>query len=115
MQKRSKVLSVLLLATAASLVSLAPAPLRAQAPAAAAGQKNWKDRAEYDLYDAITKDSGPQSRLDKLNQWKEKYPTTDFIAERRTLLLTTYVALNQVMQAIGAAKEILANTRSEER
>jgi tetratricopeptide (TPR) repeat protein len=116
MKKRSKVLSVIVLATAAAgLISMTPVPLRAQAPAApaAAGQKNWKDRAEYDMYDAITKDNSPQSRLDKLNQWKEKYPTTDFIAERRTLFLTTYVALNQVMNALGAAKEILANDAND--
>ena len=111
MRKRSNILSVILLATAAAgFVALAPSSLRAQTPAAPAGQKNWKDRAEYDLYDAITKDQSPQSRLEKLNQWKDKYPSTDFAAERRTLFLTTYVGLNQVMQALGAAKEILANT-----
>jgi tetratricopeptide (TPR) repeat protein len=109
MHKRLTVLSVLLLA--AGVIAVTPTTLRAQqAPAAAGGQKNWKDRAEYDLYDGITKDQNQQSRLDKLNQWKDKYPTTDFAAERRTLFLTTYVGLGQVMQALGAAKEILAAT-----
>jgi len=96
-------------AAAAGLLLTVPVAVRAQAPAAPAGQKNWKDRAEYDLYDAIIKDTAPQSKLDKLNQWKEKYPTTDYAAERRTLYLTTYVGLGQVMNALTAAKEILTN------
>src|SRR5579872_6309061 len=65
------------------LLTLAPVGLRAQGTQTPAtqntGQKNWKDRAEYDLYDAITKDQNPQTRLEKLNQWKDKYPSTDFI------------------------------------
>src|SRR5271166_3913194 len=45
---------------------LGPAPARmfgqaAAAPASAQPQKNWKDRAEYDLFDAITKDADPKS------------------------------------------------------
>ena len=78
-----------------------------QAPATQTGQKNWKDRAEYDLYDSITKDTNPKSRLDKLNQWKEKYPTTDFSAERQNLFLTTEVAAGQIQDALNLAKDIL--------
>ncbi len=106
--------------------ALAPAGLRAQtsgqAPATTntgqtsgqtpatsnTGQKNWADRAEYDLYDAITKDTNPQSRLEKLNQWKEKYPNTQFIDLRQAAYLTTYAAMNKIPEALNAAKEILA-------
>jgi tetratricopeptide (TPR) repeat protein len=91
---------------------LATGPVRLfaqQAGAAAAtGQKNWKDRDEYDLYNSITTDQNPQTRLDKLNQWKTKYPTTDFMAERRNLFLTTYAAVGQAPNALNEAKEILA-------
>ena len=38
-----------------------------------AAQPQWKDRAEFDLYDAITKETQPAKRIELLNQWKEKY------------------------------------------
>src|ERR1700694_2548175 len=104
----------LLLAVAVTgILTLAPASLRAQAGAQApatqnTGQKNWKDRAEYDLYDAITKDASPQTKLEKLKQWQDKYPTTDFVDLRQTAFLTTYAALGQVQKALDTAKEILA-------
>ena len=44
----------------------------------AAPQKNWKDRAEYDLFDSITKDTNPKTRLEKLQQWEKQYPTTEW-------------------------------------
>lgn len=104
----------LLLAVAVTgILTLAPAGLRAQqggqTPATTnTGQKNWKDRAEYDLYDAITKDASPQTKLEKLKQWQDKYPTTDFIDLRQTAFLTTYAALGQIQKALDTAKEILA-------
>lgn len=104
---------LLLTVAVSGVLTLAPVVLRAQGagqtPATQnTGQKNWKDRAEYDLYDAITKDTSPQTRLEKLNQWKEKYPKTDFIDLRQTAFLTTYAALGQIQQALDSAKEILA-------
>jgi tetratricopeptide (TPR) repeat protein len=86
-----------------------PAQTGGQTPATQnTGQKNWKDRAEYDLYDAIQKDQNPQTRLEKLNQWKEKYPSTDFSDLRQTAFLTTYAAVGKVQEALNIAKEILA-------
>lgn len=91
---------------------LGPVPVRmfgqAAAPASTAPQKNWKDRAEYDLYDSITKDTNPKTRLEKLQQWEKQYPTTEWIDARRTLLLTTYAGLNDAKNAVEAAKQILA-------
>jgi tetratricopeptide (TPR) repeat protein len=96
---------------------LGPVPVRmfgqgaaqgAAAPASAEPQKNWKDRAEYDLYDSITKDTNPKTRLEKLQQWEKQYPTTEWIDARRTLLLTTYAGLNDAKNAVEAAKQILA-------
>jgi tetratricopeptide (TPR) repeat protein len=93
---------------------LGPMPARmfgqaAAAPSSTAPQKNWKDRAEFDAYDAITKDTNPKTRLDKLKAWEMAYPMTEFIKERRTLLLTTYVALNDAKNAVEEAKQILAD------
>jgi tetratricopeptide (TPR) repeat protein len=81
----------------------------AAAPSSTAPQKNWKDRAEYDLYDSITKDTNAKTRLEKLQQWEKGYPTTEWIDARRTLYLTTYVGLNDAKNAVEEAKQILAN------
>jgi tetratricopeptide (TPR) repeat protein len=81
----------------------------AQAPASSAPQKNWKDRAEYDLYVSIGQDQNPKTRLEKLQQWEKQYPMTEWIKERRTALLTTYAALNDGKNVFATAKDILAD------
>src|SRR5229473_3716518 len=80
-----------------------------QAPATSAPQKNWKDRAEYDLYDALSKDTNPKTRLEKLQQWEKQYPQTDYAKERRLLFLTTAFALGQPKETADAAKQVLAD------
>jgi tetratricopeptide (TPR) repeat protein len=91
---------------------LGPVPSRmfgqAAAPSSATPQKNWKDRAEYDLYVSIGQDQNPKTRLEKLQQWEKQYPMTDWIKERQTAFLTTYAALNDAKNAVAAAKTILA-------
>src|ERR1700733_15511145 len=92
---------------------LGPVPARmfgqAAAPSSTAPQKNWKDRAEYDLYVSIGQDQNPKTRLEKLQQWEKTYPMTEWIKERRTALLTTYAALNDGKNAVDEAKQILAD------
>jgi tetratricopeptide (TPR) repeat protein len=78
------------------------------APTAQAPQKNWKDRAEYDLYDSITKDANAKTRLEKLEQWQKQYPQTEWTLERQTLLVTTHAALNQAKETTDAAKALVA-------
>jgi len=82
---------------------------QATAPSSSAPQKNWKDRAEYDLFDAITKDTNPKTKLEKLQQWLKQYPQTDYVNERRTLLLATYFQLGMAKEAVDVAKQVLAN------
>src|ERR1035438_216061 len=84
-------------------------PAQSAAPAAQAPQKNWKDRAEYDLYDSINKDTNAKTRLEKLQQWEKQYPQTEWLTERRTLFITTYVGLNQPKETADAAKALLAS------
>jgi tetratricopeptide (TPR) repeat protein len=93
------------------MLGLVPARMlgQAAAPASNAPQKNWKDRAEYDLFDSITKDTNPKTKLEKLQQWEKQYPMTEWIKERRTLFLTTYAANNDGKNATEAAKQILAD------
>jgi hypothetical protein len=62
---------------------------------AAQGQKNWKDRAEYDLYNSIAHEQDPKKRLDLLDQWTQKYPKTDFEELRTQAYLGTYGPLSQ--------------------
>ena len=101
----------LLVVAVIGILGLVPVRVAAQAtaPSSQEPQKNWKDRAEYDLYDSITKDTNPATRLEKLQQWEQKYPQTDWIKERRTLLLTTYFALQKPKEAVAVAKQILAD------
>ena len=97
----------------ALLGMLGSAPARvfgqAAAPSSSTPQKNWKDRAEYDLYVSIGQDQNPKTRLEKLKEWEMKYPTTDYIKERRAALLTTYAALNDGKDVFDQAKKILAD------
>jgi class 3 adenylate cyclase len=70
-------------------------------------QRTWKDNAEHDSYDSITRDTNPKTRLEKLQQWEKQYPQTDWINERRSLFLSTYFALADAKNAPEIAKEIL--------
>jgi tetratricopeptide (TPR) repeat protein len=77
-----------------------------QAPAA--HQKKYKDKGEYDLYSAVTKEQDNNKKLELLNTWRQKYPESDFKMERLQLYLVTYQHLGQSAKMIETAKEILA-------
>ena len=75
------------MALLAGFVSVAPATAQqpAAGQAAAGGQapaKNYKDRAEYDLFSKVTQTTDPKARLEVLNTWQDKYPQTDYAQER---------------------------------
>ncbi|HSB14369.1 MAG TPA: hypothetical protein VLE22_07910 [Bryobacteraceae bacterium] len=87
-----------------ALVALIAAP-------GASGQevkKNVKDRAEYDLYVAISKEADNNKKLQLLNEWKQKYPATDFKEERLEFYLFTYQGLNRAADMYETAKELVA-------
>lgn len=69
--------------------------------------QQWKDREEYDLYQAVAKEQDPARRLVLLNSWKEKYPTTDFNQMRNSVFIQTYDALHQPDKVMQAGKEAL--------
>lgn len=97
---------------AAAVVGLlAPAWIKGQdpAPAGQAKEPQYKDPAEFTLYDSILKDTTPKTKLEKLQEWQTKYPATEFAKQRKQLFLNTYVALNQPKDAVAAAKVILAD------
>jgi tetratricopeptide (TPR) repeat protein len=68
----------------------------------------FKDRAEYDLYEAVRTGTDAKKRLEVLNQWKEKYPQSEFEVTRRTAYVTTYQQLGQAEEMWNACKDLLA-------
>jgi hypothetical protein len=80
----------------------------AQPAGGGAAQKNWKDRAEYDLYESITKEAAPAKRLELLNQWNEKYAASEFKLERQLLYLDTHQKLGQAPKMLESAKQVVA-------
>jgi hypothetical protein len=73
-----------------------------------APKKEVKDRAEYDLFMSVTKETSDAKRLEYLNTWKEKYPDSAFKAERLQYFLNTYKNLNNGAKMLETAKEISA-------
>jgi tetratricopeptide (TPR) repeat protein len=71
---RSMFLSIAL-ATATALF-IGPYPAKAQQGAAKGAQATWKDQAESDLYQALSKETDPQKKIALFQQWKEKYPSS---------------------------------------
>lgn len=96
--------AVAALALSLSVIGYTPV-LRAQDAAAPA--KNWKDRAEYDLYVSITQASDPAKRLELLNQWQDKYPTTDYAKERLQFYVATTAQAGQPAKTVDYAKQLL--------
>ena len=96
--------AVAALALSLSVVGYTPV-LRAQDAAAPA--KNWKDRGEYDLYVSITQAADPAKRLELLNQWQDKYPTTDYAKERLQFYVATTAQAGQPAKTIDYAKQML--------
>lgn len=75
------------------LTGLTAAPLSAQEQQSSsqqgATQKHYKDRGEYELYLKVTQTKDPQQRLQLLNTWNDKYPTSDFKEDRLEYFVTT--------------------------
>ncbi len=72
-----------------------PAGQPAAGGQAPAKQKNYKDRAEYDLFSKITQTQDPKQRLELLNTWQDKYPTSDFAHDRLLYFVRTLSQLSQ--------------------
>ena len=104
--------AVALLAIVVSADVMAGQSAGAQQPAGQSGQpqKNWKDRAEYDLYVKITQTQDPKQRLELLNTWRDKYPQTDFQTERNQAYIG---ALGQVAQSDPSQRQALIDKCEE--
>jgi hypothetical protein len=70
--------------------------------------KQWRDRAEYDLYTEIVKpDATPAARLQNLEEWKSYYPQSEYADVRLKAYLVTYQQMNNHRAAFDTAGEIL--------
>lgn len=71
--------------------------------------KEWKDRGEYELVaEQIGKATDPAKKLELLNQWKQKYPSTNFGWERLGAYLVTYQQLGKAKEMYDTAKQMAA-------
>ena len=68
----------------------------------------WKDRAEYDLVQELNKAADPNKKLELLNQWKQKYPESNFKMARVKLILQTYQQMGKAQEMLDTAKEIVS-------
>ncbi len=72
-------------------------------------QPQWKDRAEFDLFELIRKEQNPQAKLQLLQQWEQKYPQTDFKDGRFELMVQTYQQLGKAREMLDTAKAWVAS------
>lgn len=75
-----------------------------QAPA----QPKWKDRGEYDLVEAINKETDAKKKLALLDEWTKNYAATDFQETRLEMYMNAYRQLNDPTRMLEAAKKLLA-------
>lgn len=104
--KAKIVWTVLAACCAASTLSLAQVPAQSPSPSA----KAWKDKAEYDLYQALNRDmetSAFAKAIPEIEAWREKYPDSDFKNERELLLVKAYLGAGQPAKALDSAAELL--------
>jgi tetratricopeptide (TPR) repeat protein len=73
-----------------------------------AAQPKPKDQQEYELVSSVFKETDANKRLATLEQWKQKYPETEYKVERPSFFMATYAQLGQLLKAIEAAREVLA-------
>src|ERR1051326_8573856 len=67
----------------------------------------WKDQQEYDMYNAVLKESDPKKKLALINAWKDKYPDTQYKQARLQLYLNAYVQLNDFPNVLATLNELL--------
>lgn len=99
------------------LLFLALASIAGQAVFAQAPAQKWKE-GEYALYEPYTKETQPAKKLELLDAWKQKFPSTDYADVRQQEYLKTY---DQIIRSVysgqnadqalaaRAAAEVLSN------
>ena len=67
----------------------------------------WKDQAEYALVSTAYQEKDPTKKLQMLDEWKKKYPETDFALDRVRVYMATYQQARRNGEAVETAKELL--------
>jgi len=91
-------IAVTAIAVIAGLMIGVAGPGRAQdkqPEAAKPAGPQFKDNAEFQLADGANKENDPAKRLALLQQWKDKYPATEWVDTRQDMFLVTYSQLGQ--------------------
>jgi hypothetical protein len=71
-------------------------------------EKKVKDQGEYDIFNAAGKETDPNKQLQLLQQWKEKYPDSDFKQERADTVAMAYDKLKKGPEELKAIQDALA-------
>ena len=70
-------------------------------------EKKYQDRAEYDVITKVYGEADPARKLALLDEWKQKYPKTDYDLERAQFYLDSYQKTGKTAETVDAAKEVL--------
>jgi hypothetical protein len=84
---------------------------QAQAAPSAQAEKRPKDTGESDLIQEVNKDlagANQQKTITDLNAWLQKYPESDYKAERLAYFISTYAAMKQPDKVLDYADQLLA-------
>jgi hypothetical protein len=101
-------MSIAAVALIGAILPLGPARLAPAQSAQAQTQKKAKDKGEDDLFNAANKETNAAKKIAILNEWKEKYPESDYKLDRLNMLMPAYFAVQQWSNVINAGKEALA-------
>ncbi|MBM3793034.1 MAG: hypothetical protein FJW31_02995 [Acidobacteria bacterium] len=71
-------------------------------------QKQVKDQAEYDLLMLVNKEPAGPKKIELLDQWKQKYPESDFREDRAMVYVQTYQQTGNGQGMWTACKNLLA-------
>jgi hypothetical protein len=71
-------------------------------------QKQVKDQAEFDLLQLINKEPAGPKKIELLDQWKQKYPESEFKEDRAMVYVQTYQGTGNAAKMWDACEELLA-------
>jgi hypothetical protein len=71
------------------------------------GQKNWADKAEYDLYSSILSKTDPAQQIALIYEWQARYPQTEFARERLQQLAYANKMAGKPEEAFAVALQLL--------
>jgi hypothetical protein len=71
-------------------------------------QKKVQDQAEFDLLQLINKEAPSPKKIELLDQWKQKYPQSEFKEDRAMVVVQTYQSLGKAQEMWAACEDLLA-------